>query len=65
MMTFGWAEEFIGDELDMVKGWMFYNWALANEANRYGSGLEIVGKGYIQKEKQRLKEKQNGELRKN
>jgi hypothetical protein len=65
MATYGWSEDYVGDELDFVKGWMFFNWSLANEANKHGCGLEIVGKGYVQQEKQRLKDKQNGNARKN
>lgn len=50
------TEDFIGDELDMVKGMMFCNWSLMNEANKHGTGMKIVNEtGYIARERKRLK----------
>jgi len=50
----GWSEDYILDELDGAKGWVYYNWAVVSAAAAAGVEMLIDGKGYIQREKARL-----------
>ena len=54
MKSYGWSEDYVLNELDGAKGWVFYHWATINEASVWGTGLKIKGDGYIQQEKKRL-----------
>lgn len=38
-------------DMDGAKGWMMYNWAVANQGSVWGTGLKIKGDGYIKQEK--------------
>ena len=55
MSEYGWTEQYIMDELDGAKGWAYCNWSIEAEARRYGSGVKMVGDGYIAIERKRLK----------
>lgn len=56
MATFGWTEDYVIDELDGAKGNVRFNWARANQASVWGTGVSIEGKGYIQRELDKLKQ---------
>ena len=60
MRTYGWTRDYILDELDGAEGWVWFNWAQENEASVWGTGVKVVGSGYIGQEKQRLLKEQNG-----
>lgn len=45
------------DQLDGAEGWVWYNAAIERENQRHGgSEIRIVGRGYVQQEKARLKQ---------
>ena len=54
MKTYGWSEDYVMDELDGAKGWVWLNWARENEASVWGAGLKIKGDGYVAQERRRL-----------
>ena len=60
MKTFGWTKAYCLDELDGSEGNVWFNWAVSNEASVWGTGVKVVGSGYIGQEKQRLLKEQNG-----
>jgi len=49
------TEDYILDELDGAKGWMMFNWSVANESTVWGSGVQIEGDGYIAQERKRIR----------
>jgi hypothetical protein len=61
MKAYGWSESHVLDELDGAKGWVYFNWARANEAQVFGTGIKIKGDGYIAQERNKIvKDTKNG-----
>jgi len=54
MKTYGWSRDYVLDELDGAEGWVWLNWAQANEASVWGGGVKIKGDGYIAQERKRM-----------
>lgn len=59
----GFTAEYVRKRLPGAQGWVYYYWALENEASVFGTGLERKSDGYVKQEmKRRLakKEKRDG-----
>jgi len=58
MAHYGWSRDYCFDEIDGAESWLWFNFAIEHE-NKLHGGTEIkpIGKGYIQQEVERLKQK--------
>ncbi len=54
MKVFGWSEQYCRKGITGARGWVWYNWALENEATMFGRLVERAGKGYIAQESDRI-----------
>jgi len=54
MKVFGWSEHHCRCGIPGHRGWIWYYWALENEATVFGKLMERRGKGYIALETDRL-----------
>ena len=54
MKVFGWSEDHCRKRLPGARGWVWYYWALENDANMFGKSVERLGKGYIAQETDKL-----------
>lgn len=54
--TFGQTRDYWLDEIDGAESNAWYNFAVEKEAFKYGTGVTIEGKGYVQQELDRLKQ---------
>ena len=54
MKTFGWTHEHCRKGMTSAEGWVWFYWALENEATLFGSSLERKGRGYVDQESKRL-----------
>lgn len=54
MKTYGWSKDYCLDEIDGAESWAWYNFAVENEAQIWGTGVKIKGDGYIARERKRL-----------
>ena len=59
MKAYGWSEKRVAEKLDGAQGWVWFNWALENEASVWGSGIERKGDGYVKQETKRILERMN------
>lgn len=56
MKSFGWSEDYVRKGITGAKGWVFYNWAIENEASIWGDRLERKTDGYVKQEKKKILE---------
>jgi hypothetical protein len=54
MKVFGWSEGYCRKGITGARGWVWYFWALENDAGVFGKSIERKGKGYIGMESDRL-----------
>jgi hypothetical protein len=54
MKVFGWTEDYCRKGITGARGWVWYNWALENEATLFGRLVERTSKGYIGQESDRI-----------
>jgi len=54
MKAFGWSEEHCRKRIPGGRAWVWYYWALENEATMFGKLVERTSKGYIGMETDRL-----------
>lgn len=59
MSFYGWTADYVLDGITGAEGWVYYNWALENEAQIFGIKRERSSDGYVKQEWKRLM-KQNG-----
>ena len=57
MSTYHWSEDYVLDELDGAKGWVWFNWAIMSRASMFGTGMVIKGDGYVAQERKILNDK--------
>ena len=55
MRTFGWTPDFVRKGITGAEGWIYYNWAMENEASIWGSGLDRRTPGYVKQEFEQLR----------
>lgn len=53
MRSYGWKPDFVRKGITGAQGWVYYNWALENEANVWGAGVRVKGAGYVKQETER------------
>jgi hypothetical protein len=60
MKCYGWSAEHIQYDITGAQGWVYYYWALENEASVWGTGLVNKSPGYLKQEWQKILESKNG-----
>lgn len=56
MATFGWSADYVRKGIPGAQGWVYYNWAVQNEATVWGTGREQKSDGYVRQETKRILE---------
>ncbi len=51
MRTYGWSLRHVRLEMTGAQGWVWYNWALENEATAMGPAYKRTTDGYIRQER--------------
>jgi hypothetical protein len=59
MKAYGWTADYIRFDLIGAQGWVYYNWALENEASVWGSSIRPASAGYVKQEWNKLMERHN------
>lgn len=50
MSFYGWSEDYVLRRLIGARGWVYYNYAVENQASVWGNNIERRTDGYIAKE---------------
>ena len=53
MRAYGWSPDYVRKGITGAQGWVWYNWALENEASVWGVWLERTTPGYVKQEYQK------------
>lgn len=56
MRTYGWSFDHVRKGMTGAQGWVWYSWALENEATAFGNCYKRTTDGYIRQETKRLME---------
>jgi hypothetical protein len=52
--AYGWSVNHIRKEITSAQGWVYYNWALENEASVWGDRLDRKSDGYVKQERKKI-----------
>lgn len=55
-MDYGWSEDYVLYELPMIRGWVYYAYAMENSGWLNFAGVKRQGAGYIKQQTETLME---------